>query len=68
MDPEGRSTGGSHHELRTQLGTIIGFTDALLMQLAGPLNAEQERQLRLVQASGHQALALIEALLHAGPD
>ncbi|WP_342620529.1 PAS domain-containing sensor histidine kinase [Rhodoferax sp. GW822-FHT02A01] len=54
---------GMSHELRTPLNAIIGFTGTLLMQLPGPLNKEQERQLRTVQSSGRHLLALINDLL-----
>ncbi len=37
------------HELRTPLNAIIGFTGTLLMKLPGPLTADQDRQLRIVQ-------------------
>ena len=39
------------HELRTPLNAVIGFTGTLLMKLPGPLNADQEKQLRPVQTS-----------------
>ncbi len=51
------------HELRTPLNAIIGFTGTLLMRLPGPLNDEQEQQLRTVQKSGRHLLALINDLL-----
>jgi len=51
------------HELRTPLNAIIGFTGTLLMGLAGPLNSNQERQLRTVQTSGKHLLSLINDLL-----
>lgn len=51
------------HELRTPLNAIIGFTGTLLMGLPGPLNEDQEKQLKTVQASGHHLLALINDLL-----
>jgi PAS domain S-box-containing protein len=51
------------HELRTPLNAIIGFTGTLLMELPGPLNAEQSRQLRTVQTSGKHLLAIINDLL-----
>jgi signal transduction histidine kinase len=54
---------GMSHELRTPLNAIIGFTGTLLMQLPGPLNEEQEKQLRTVQSSGRHLLALINDLL-----
>lgn len=51
------------HELRTPLNAIIGFTGTVLMQLPGPLNEEQEKQLRTVQSSARHLLALINDLL-----
>ncbi len=51
------------HELRTPLNSIIGFTGTLLMKLPGPLNADQEKQLRTVQGSARHLLALINDLL-----
>ena len=54
---------GISHELRTPLNAIIGFTGTLLMRLPGPLNDEQEKQLRTVQWAGHHLLALIDDLL-----
>jgi len=54
---------GMSHELRTPLNAVIGFTGTLLMQLPGPLNAEQTRQLQLVQTAGQHLLSLINDLL-----
>jgi protein-histidine pros-kinase len=51
------------HELRTPLNAILGFTGTLLMKLPGPLNADQEKQLRTVQTSARHLLALINDLL-----
>ncbi|HET9029153.1 MAG TPA: PAS domain S-box protein [Candidatus Aquilonibacter sp.] len=51
------------HELRTPLNAIIGFTGTLLMKLPGPLNAEQEQQLKTVQASARHLLSLINDIL-----
>ncbi|HVQ92336.1 MAG TPA: PAS domain S-box protein, partial [Mycobacteriales bacterium] len=51
------------HELRTPLNAIIGFTGTLLMELPGPLNPEQTRQLRTVQTSGKHLLSIINDLL-----
>ena len=51
------------HELRTPLNSIIGFTGLLLRGLAGPLNAEQTKQLRMVKDSGQHLLALINDVL-----
>jgi signal transduction histidine kinase len=51
------------HELRTPLNSIIGFTDIALRELAGPLNAEQKKQLGMVQGSSLHLLALINDVL-----
>ena len=51
------------HELRTPLNAIIGFTGTLLMQLPGPLNTEQDKQLRIVQTGARHLLSLINDLL-----
>ena len=51
------------HELRTPLNAIIGYTGTLLMRLPGPLNPDQERQLKTVQRSGRHLLSLINDVL-----
>ena len=51
------------HELRTPLNAIIGFTGTLLMQLPGPINTDQEMQLKTVQSSARHLLSLINDLL-----
>jgi PAS domain S-box-containing protein len=58
FDPAGR-TG---HELRTSLNAIVGFTGTLLLGLPGPLNAEQQHQLQLVQESAAKLLTRINQL------
>lgn len=51
------------HELRTPLNSIIGFTGILLQGLAGPLNAEQRKQLVMVRNSARHLLDLINDVL-----
>jgi protein-histidine pros-kinase len=51
------------HELRTPLNAILGFTGTLLMGLPGPLNEEQEDQLRTVRESARHLLAVLNDLL-----
>ena len=51
------------HELRTPLNSIIGFSDVLLEETAGPLTAKQRRFVSNVVMAGRQLLALINDIL-----
>jgi PAS domain S-box-containing protein len=51
------------HELRTPLNSIIGFTGILLMELAGTLNNEQKKQLKMVKNSANHLLNMINDIL-----
>jgi PAS domain S-box-containing protein len=51
------------HELRTPLNSILGFTGIVLKGMAGPLSAEQSKQLAMVQGSARHLLALINDVL-----
>jgi PAS domain S-box-containing protein len=51
------------HELRTPLNAILGFTGVLLMGLPGPLTADQDKQLTMVQSGAKHLLSLINDLL-----
>jgi len=51
------------HELRTPMNTIIGYTEALLDSVDGPINAEQEKSLGKVKQSSKHLLKLIDDVL-----
>ncbi len=51
------------HELRTPMNAILGFTDALLAGVDGPLEDEQRRSLEWVQRGGRDLLGLINEIL-----
>jgi PAS domain S-box-containing protein len=51
------------HELRTPLNSIIGFTGIMAKGLAGDINAEQKKQLGMVQDSARHLLALINDVI-----
>ncbi|MGA9334208.1 MAG: PAS domain S-box protein [Rudaea sp.] len=51
------------HELRTPLNSILGFTGVILQGLAGPINAEQTKQLGMVRSSARHLLDLINDVL-----
>ena len=51
------------HELRTPLNSILGFTGIVLRGMAGPLTAEQSKQLGMVRSSARHLLSLINDVL-----
>jgi signal transduction histidine kinase/sensor domain CHASE-containing protein len=51
------------HELRTPLNSVLGFAGILLQEGAGPLTAEQRKQLEMVRRSGRQLLSLVNDVL-----
>jgi signal transduction histidine kinase/CheY-like chemotaxis protein len=51
------------HELRTPMNAVLGFTDALLAGVDGPLNDEQKASLGWVQRGGRDLLGLINEIL-----
>ncbi len=51
------------HELRTPLNSILGLSESLLEQTRDPLNERQQHSLRIIEASGHHLLELINDIL-----
>lgn len=63
---KGRFLSTVGHELRTPLNAIIGFLGIILMRLPGPLTADQDEQLQIVQSSAKHLLLLINDLVDLG--
>ncbi|MDW7732776.1 MAG: ATP-binding protein [Methanolobus sp.] len=51
------------HEIRTPLNAIIGFSDLLHNEFAGPLTEKQRRYAKNISISGHHLLGLINNIL-----
>jgi len=51
------------HELRTPLTAVLGYSDLLAEEVAGPLNDAQHRQVRRIRAGSDRLLRLIEDIL-----
>lgn len=51
------------HEFRTPLSAIMGYTDLLEAEYAGPLTAKQKQQLDRIRTSAWHLLHLIEEIL-----
>ena len=52
------------HELRTPLTGVLGVSEALEMQVSGPLNSRQLEHVRLLRRSGTRLLEMINSILH----
>ncbi len=51
------------HELRTPLNSILGISESLIEQVAGPVNEKQDKYLNIISESGHHLLNLINDIL-----
>jgi len=51
------------HELKTPLNSIIGFSDLLKEEIAGPLNEKQSRYVQFISSSGKNLLNIINDIL-----
>jgi signal transduction histidine kinase len=63
MDPRDSLLRGLKHELRTPLNAILGFSEVLLGELDGPLNADERENLSVVREAGRKLLTLINEVL-----
>jgi signal transduction histidine kinase len=54
---------GLGRDLRSPLSTLVGLADVLVTGMPGPLNEEQESQLRVIRDSGRDVLALVDRLI-----
>ncbi|MFA5845037.1 MAG: ATP-binding protein [Coriobacteriia bacterium] len=62
-EAKGRFLANVSHELRTPLNSILGFSGLMLEGMAGEINAEQRKQLTMVNNSGKHLLELIDDIL-----
>ena len=51
------------HELRTPLNAVIGYSDLLLLGIAGPMNEKQRDIIAKVQTSSKHLISLVEEIL-----
>jgi signal transduction histidine kinase len=51
------------HELRTPLNAVIGYSDLLLLGIAGPMNDKQRDIIAKVQTSSKHLISLVEEIL-----
>ena len=51
------------HELRTPMTSVLGYTDMVLDEAAGPITADQRMMLEAARRNGRRLLLLIEDLL-----
>jgi signal transduction histidine kinase len=58
-DAKSRLVAVVNHEVRTPLNSILGFTELLLNEGAGPLTDKQRRYATNVEAAGRHLLALV---------
>ncbi|MDZ4179109.1 MAG: HAMP domain-containing sensor histidine kinase [Coriobacteriia bacterium] len=58
-DSKGDFLAVMNHELRTPLNHIVGFSDVILMGMAGELNDEQRTQLSMISRSGRYLLSIV---------
>jgi signal transduction histidine kinase len=63
VDLKSRFLSYMSHEFRTPLASIISVADILMGELDGPLNPEQQRQLKFVRGSVRELTEMVDDLL-----
>ncbi|WP_244511103.1 sensor histidine kinase [Magnetospirillum fulvum] len=63
LDRRQQFLAGVSHELRSPLNAILGFSDALLLGIRGPVPPEQTEYLKDIHRSGQHLLSLVNDLL-----
>jgi signal transduction histidine kinase len=51
------------HEIRTPINAVIGYTELLQLELAGPVTEKQKVQLDRIAASGNHLIGLVDQVL-----
>lgn len=51
------------HEIRTPLNAVVGYSDLLGAEIAGPLNSQQHAQIERIRKSGDHLRELVDDLL-----
>jgi PAS domain S-box-containing protein len=51
------------HEIRTPINAVLGYSELLALELAGPLTAEQREQIARIRASTAHLLTLVNEVL-----
>ncbi|MEX1184180.1 MAG: ATP-binding protein [Gemmatimonadota bacterium] len=51
------------HEIRTPINAIVGFTDLLDLEVAGPMTGKQKEYLSRIQSSSQHLIGLIDDIL-----
>ena len=52
-----------NHELRTQLNTVLGMSEAMQEGVYGSLNTEQQESVELIRGSGEHLLGIIDQIM-----
>lgn len=62
-DAKSRFLANMSHEIRTPINAIIGYTDLMIQEIAGPITPEQRQHLERLRASGRHLTGLVDDVL-----